>query len=53
MSYCKSHLDRIKKASRVGTVVLLVLGGLFAALGLFLVAAIVGGRQGDGGTVAA
>lgn len=53
LSYCKSHLDRIKKASRVGTVVLLVLGGLFAALGLFLVAAIVGGRQGDGGTVAA
>ncbi|MBD5085405.1 MAG: hypothetical protein HDT33_10250 [Clostridiales bacterium] len=36
----------------MGTVILLVLGGLFAAFGLFLAAAIVGGRQGDSGTVA-
>lgn len=51
MNYCRSHLDRVKKTGGVGTVVLLVLGGLFAALGLFLVAAIVGGRQGDRGTI--
>ena len=52
MSYCRSRLARVKKAGGVGTVVLLVLGSLFAAFGLFLVAAIVGGRQGDGGTLA-
>lgn len=51
MSYCKSHLDRIKKASGVGTVVLLVLGSLFAAFSLFLTIAILVGKQGDSGTV--
>lgn len=51
LSYCKSHLDRVKKVGGVGTVVLLVLGSLFAAFGLFLVAAIVSRRQGDSGTI--
>ena len=51
LSYCKSRLGRVKKARGVGTVVLLVLGGLFAALGLFLVAAILSGKQGDSGTL--
>ncbi len=51
LSYCKSHLDRIKKIVSVGTVILLVLGSLLAALGLLLTIAILAGRQGDSGTI--
>ena len=51
LSYCKSRLDRIKKIVSVGTVILLVLGSLLAALGLLLTIAILAGRQGDSGTI--
>lgn len=52
LNYCRSRLNRSKTAHRVGTVVLLTLGVLFAALGLLLVVSIVGGGQGSGGTLA-
>lgn len=52
LSYCKARLERKKKTGGVGTVVLLTVGGVFAALGLLLASAILIGQQGDKATVA-